>query len=483
MQTIKDYNYPHIGKGEWLLLLIYLLAIIVGSSFHEAWRDELQTLMVIRSAHSLHDLFFLTRYDGHPSLWVLLLYLFKPFAETVYGARIIHLVLAASSAFILLRFSPFRLLQKALILCGYFFLFEYVFIVRNYAIGVFFLFLVCVLFPKRNRPLYSALIAIALCGMMLSNLYAFFLATAIGLWMFMLQARKGHAFFISYLILLAGVITLYFDIQPPDDYGYAREWRQYWNCEEFMISLSRMGQIMIPVPPVKPLYWNFTLLPDNLLPYSGILFFLLSAGILAFTTSSRIFISLLFLIVLSFSYIKFAGILRHNGHLWLGVLSMMWIQLQDQELRKKGKEISIKFFNILLLIHAFAGLLVFYLDVSYPFSRSRESADFIRKNYPHHLVLGHRDVGASSVCAWSDTLFYYPQSDRFGSFIWFTGDRNREINGTTELIHKGDSISRSSKKPVIYLLTSPVHEPGLREVARFEPAAENLEQYYLYTRR
>lgn len=472
-----------MGRAGWLMLLVYLLLIAVGSSFHEAWRDELQTLMVIRSAQSLNDLFFLTRYDGHPSLWVLLLYLCKPFSTAVAGARIIHLILAGSSAFLLIRYSPFKATQKALILCGYYLLFEYVFIVRNYALGVFFLFLVCALFPKRNQPRYTLLIALALCGMMLSNLYAFFLAFALSVWLFLLQADKrlwNRSFVFSYLILITGSLTLFLDIQPPADYGYAREWRLNWDLKEFMVSLSRIGQVMLPVPPFTPHYWNFTIVPDLLLPYTGILFFLISVGILAFTASSRIFIVILFAAVFSFSYIKFAGILRHNGHLWLGILSMMWIQLQDEDMRSKTKSTTHKLFTALLILHATAGLMVLILEIRYPFSRSHEAADFIHKHYPHHVIIAHRDVGTSSVCAWTDTLFYYPQSDHFGSFIWFNSERNREITGSTYLIKKGDSISHACHQPVIYLLTTPVNDSLLREVNRFEPAAENLEQYYLY---
>jgi hypothetical protein len=486
MQIIKDYNPPHMGKGEWLLFLIYLLAIAVGSSFHEAWRDELQTLMVIRQAHSLDDLFSLTRYDGHPSLWVLLLYLFKPLSEAVEGARLIHLALAAGSAFLLLRYSPFTLLQKALILSGYFLLYEYVFIVRNYAPGVFCFFLVCCLFPKRNKPFFFVLIALALTGMMLSNLYAFLLAMAVSVWLLLLQLQNRQwqwSFLTGYLILAAGAIAFILDIQPPDDYGYARDWRQYWDKKEFLISLSRIGQVMIPIPPLQPLYWNFTIISDTLLPYTGFLFLVLSVVILAFTPSSRVFIALLFIAVLSFSYIKFAGILRHNGHLWLGILGMMWIQLQDERMRLKCTRVSQIVFNGLLILHTIAGLSVIALDIHYPFSRSREAAEFIRTHYTHHLVLGHRDVGASSVCAWSDTLFYYPQSDQFGSFIWFTSQRNREINSSAELIRKGDSLCIAAQQPVIFLLTFPVNDTLLHEVARFEPAAENQEQYYIYLRR
>jgi len=126
---------------RWIALLCYCAILGCLLSRHVSWRDEVQAYQIAAYNDSISSLFHTLRYEGHPGLWYLLLrglnVLFHS-PDVLLGA---HWLLASLNAFLILWFCPIPLTQRIFCCFGYFMLFEYGVICRNYAMGALLAFL------------------------------------------------------------------------------------------------------------------------------------------------------------------------------------------------------------------------------------------------------------------------------------------------------------------------------------------------------
>jgi hypothetical protein len=480
------------AKTRWIIFLAFVAAISFLSFFHEYWRDEMQSYMLVKNSHSFAALFYNSRYEGHPSLWFILLYGLKIFGGGLLPVKILHLAIASLTAWLILRYSPFRTLQKILLLAGYFFFYEYVFIARNYALGLLFVMAFCSLYPQRKSPKYFTLLALSIVGMMLSNFYSFF----IGFSCLILLASE-HVFYKTagsnfwkllpgYVLMIAGMVLFILDTTPPKDYGYASGWNTTWQSENFIAVLARLYEVFIPVPQPGLHFWNSSLISDiNLQAILGVV---IIGVILTIFSKNRLafwFMALNMIMLLGFSYGKFNGYLRHNGHLYIAFIAMLWLQQYlPQKNRGRNKAAAVLLY-IILSVQVVAAIIAVSCEVLYPFSQAKNAADFIKKKYPNSLVVAHHDSGSSTVCAYLDAPFYYPLSDRFGTYLIWDNKRNAHVTKTSFIIHKGDSLKTLYQKEILYLSTYPIDSAGdygLLLQKSFTPSVEPVESYYIYTK-
>ena len=122
---------------------------------HEMWRDEIQAWLLARDSASFFELFAHLKYEGHPGLWHLCLMPLSRITASPVIMQVFHLFIAGVTVYLFARYAPFNWLQKFLFCFGYFVLYEYAVIARNYALGLLLLILFCVLFRERyKRPLW-----------------------------------------------------------------------------------------------------------------------------------------------------------------------------------------------------------------------------------------------------------------------------------------------------------------------------------------
>jgi len=317
--------------AERVLFLLFLVVAATVSACHEFWRDELQAWMIVRDSASMADLLHNSRYEGHPSLWFLLLFGLKQIAPGLAAMKVLHLAIAAAGAWLILRFSPFSLLRRALLVFGYFFLYEYTVIVRNYAVGVLCVLAACALFPRRASRGAFLLIALAVAGMMLSNLYSFFLGLAFALLLFADEWCRPGRFdprrLPGYAVMAAGALLFLVDTQPPADYGYWPTWRTGLAIRPLAELFARAGYVFFPVPSPELHFWNTVFYPNAWLQ-AAVGIGMVAAAVRFFPRKplSRWFLGFVAAELLLFSYVKFPGSFRHNGHLFIAFVAMCWIE-------------------------------------------------------------------------------------------------------------------------------------------------------------
>ena len=107
-------------------LLFVLLAVYntIRLFRHVMWRDELQAFMVAAASNTPLDLFAKLKYEGHPGLWHLLLWVITRFTTDPVAMQVLHLVIALGVWVLVWRLSPFRPVGKLLLLLSYYLFWE-----------------------------------------------------------------------------------------------------------------------------------------------------------------------------------------------------------------------------------------------------------------------------------------------------------------------------------------------------------------------
>ena len=175
-----------LNERKFVLYMLssYFLLALVNILNHEIWFDEIQSWLIARDSTSLSNLFYNLRYDGHPPLWYVSMFLISRVTHNPITMQILHLVIAVFSVYVLLRYALFTRVQKILIVFGYFFLYEYSAISRNYAYGILFLFLFCAFYRPGIAKNYILLVVI-LFFLSMANIYSFLITSALACMMFL----------------------------------------------------------------------------------------------------------------------------------------------------------------------------------------------------------------------------------------------------------------------------------------------------------
>src|SRR5580692_5270522 len=194
-----------MNKPALLVLIAYGLVSAVGLHYHELFLDEAHHFLVSRDSSSLSDFYNNLRYDGHPRLWGALLFLITHFiTPDPVGMQVLQWLFAMAGAYVLLRYGPFSLWMKVLILAGYYFLFEYNVLSRNYAIGIWMLWLCCHLVrePEKNAWWVGVLI------LFMCSAHLFFAFASMGLFLLLGADWWGRRWRVGRLM----VVTIFFAV-------------------------------------------------------------------------------------------------------------------------------------------------------------------------------------------------------------------------------------------------------------------------------
>ena len=155
---------------------IFIFAVITFliMFIHVPFWDETHAFEIARL--KISEIFYLTRIEGHPILWYLII---KPFSNLKlypYSMYIINWLFCIGAIYALWKKAPFSPIAKTLITFSVPFLFYFGPIARNYSVGLLFLFLICAYHKKRFKHpyLYSIFIVLAANTSILVMIGAFY---------------------------------------------------------------------------------------------------------------------------------------------------------------------------------------------------------------------------------------------------------------------------------------------------------------------
>ncbi|TAL59402.1 MAG: tetratricopeptide repeat protein [Bacteroidetes bacterium] len=503
----------------FLALFFYSVAGIIGMAYHEMWRDELEPWLIASESKSLSDFFNNMKMGSNPYVWYLMLHFLSNITLSPVIVQVAHLTVAVGAVYLVLRFSPFTLLQKFFLCFGYYLVYEYGIISRGYALTVFFIFLFCVLYKKY----WASGIPLAIVIFFLANATGGFGAIlSIAFMMFLMtnyffnemsdskKKQKIKYFGWTLLLIALSIRVAIKSISPPEDSVYANFWFKQFDSARVYQILHRVWAGYIPVPDLSTInFWNTNLIGTTAAEGMAKLFLTLSSlffilyGTLLF--SKKISTLIFFLAgtfgVLLFSYLNGAIFIingtRYNGFMFLVFIVSYWLMSYFPEKRKSSvliltalrAKLNIdKYTNAYVLFlcvaNTIAGVIAYSKDISRDFSSVERTGKYIvQNNLQTHAMAGFVDYAVSPISAYTRKPIYYPERDTTSTFpIWtmrnYTTDNNQIINRLlTYIARQNDTVLVALN---FDLNTSMIGDVHFKHLASFKESIVLDENYSLF---
>ena len=510
----KDKHYA-LG-----LTFLFLAVGAFTASHHEMWRDEIQAWLLARDSTSLFNLFANLKYEGHPGLWHLCLMPLSRITHSPVMMQMLHLLITGVTVYLFVRYAPFNWFQKLLFCFGYFVLYEYAIVARNYALGLLLITVFCVLFKERyKRFIWVGCVLFLLAH---TSVHALIVAIAVGIalcceYFFGGRFLKSlsqeveaiedkRPIWIGFALIGVGILTAVLQLNPPPDTGFAVAWNFNFETKRVNDIVKLISRAYLPV--TRPVFgfWGSNLLttyPFFVLIQVSLCYFLMLFSLLLF--HKRPTALLIYLIstfgLLTFFYVKYHGSIRHHGFLFLAFLMCCWIY-RDSPVIKLGKAeqqdtdsaidrvlnmVATVLVTLLLICHAIGGITAVRMEHRHIFSYGKLTAEYIKSQGMQDLpMVGDIDYAVSTVVGYLEKprQVYYPRGSRLGSFVRWDKARTHDAPDTL-VIEAAKTLSVEKNKEVLIILNRALgaelrQQHYLTSVAKFTGSVVGDEGFHLY---
>ena len=413
----------------WATFFLYIFLSGYTMAHHELWADEIHSWNIAKASAGLPDLISNIRYEGHPPVWYVIIWSISKFTHDVNYIQAAQLIIASLAVFLVLFFSSFPLITRILIPFGYFFLFEYGVLSRNYAIGVLFALCICLILHKNFRGkliLYYSLL------FLLSNTHLIALLLAFSLHVYFLlltleQKKKTSTIFLHILFgALVLLPSLYFILPPSDSQLNTGFWLSKLDIKLVVNLIQPPLRAFVPIPAWWNYnFWNTQFLLELQSKYPIVKIITVSALIVL---PAMIFMVLkdnkksllLFLTNLLVSLIVCVFFLlaaqRYAGFIFLGFIASYWLYCIETPVSRKINQLV----NILLLVQLTGGFFAVTQDIRFPFSNAYRVKELL-KEVPTNEKIVTDYWALNALAAFTDKPYYVLEMHREMSFLmWDT---------------------------------------------------------------
>jgi hypothetical protein len=508
---------PRLSHSKTLpILAVFVIVSAIGLYYHELFLDEVQHFLIGRDSDSLLSMYWNMRYDGHPRLWNACLYLITHFiTPDPAGMQVFHLLLTSLAAYMLLRYAPFTLLTKLLILSGYYFLFEYNVLSRNYGPGICLLFAALVLLQRMDKqPADRNLLYLGGLVLLMCNMHLFFTFASIGIFLSLVPEYyaggrwKERNFLIFSGMVLLGVVAAVIQLQTPAEDNFFQFGTTRWLHEQnFFFSARGLVKGWLPLPQSSGgHFWNSYWLNEERVPFWG--WFLLFIGLLVFpglllkdSRKALIFYYASLMPLLFFFVVTNFTASRYFGMVFIYFLAAAWMK---GGIASAAAPLKMAVY-VLLCLHAVIGVYALSDDILHPFSESRNAAAYLAgRGSADQRMAVDGCIAGPMLSAYLGKKVYYLDIDQVGSFLtwkrsWFPEQRRSiqdEIKAASYIRDWKDFILVSNRKMTTDSLPCPdcthAYTDGkktypdrnkyyrLKPLAQFENSIVAWEVYYIY---
>jgi hypothetical protein len=438
-------------------LLVLQSALILT---HSAWLDEWQALQIALQSPSLSALLQNLHYEGHPSLWYVVLRSVALVVPYLWVLAIAQLVVAVTMQALILSRAPFGRLERLLIGGSLFILFEFGTLSRSLGLGAL---LTIAFFAARDRRVaWTTLI-------LLPNVDIFFgMLSIVGL---ALTIREGRFSICGACLWLISSLFAAWTVIPPPDIQPALDLPPL--PIGVIRTLSDFSALLIPFQTVdNRVQWGGGV-PWGIGPLTGILFILFAMRQLRDSRlHTWVFAGFLSAMVALTLFIYPLG-LRHLTLIPLLLILLKWREVPS------GAELD-NLFRLWLVVIALGGTGAVAISINRPFDQSPRVARFIRSNHleDKHWV-SFPDSMASGAAGLLDREFHTLRKGCTQSFLrWDFRDR---IEQAKQLDYALKQVAGVYGR--FYLISSYDLDSRItlrfRQIAHF-PEGYDGRAYYLY---
>lgn len=452
---------------------VYFAVAAFNLSSHVLWRDELRIWQWALLSPTFAEMRANMQFEGAPWLWYGSIWLIARATTNVFAMQLFHGVIAAGTIFLFTWRAPFGRGVKLLFPLGYFTLFEYATITRNYALVLFFtLAAAAIISLPRRRPLLLAgvLFLLSQTNIWGAGVAGVMCAAALLEWT-LLQPREARMPWLQAALLggvvVGGGVLCYWSSLPGPGASFIHFWGDH---ETFDRRLGKtVGSIWrgyVPIPRFTRTYWNTNILDDyvELRCACAAVLFLTMVIVLLRKPAALAPLLLGSMGLMGFTLLRFVGAVRHDGLYFVLLIAAFWLSCTttsveipwprlarlNARLQPYGGTLLIA----LLSIQAAAGLGATIADHMLPFSAGKEVAEFVRRELPEHAILvGYDDYESVTMGFYAGRRVHSVQA-KIDSVLFTQDDRVRRLGGASVLIEGVEQLLRHNPHDLIVFLSS-----------------------------
>ena len=415
---------------NFILLFFYCGFIAFVLSRHELWGDEIHSWNIVKGSHTFSELFQNIKYEGHPPFWYLYLFCFTSFSHSLACLKIAHFVFVLLTASLLLFASPFTRLEKVLILCGYYFSFEYGILARNYMPAVFFAACAIVVFQSSSRyriPVYYVLLVLTSNVHLLGLLLAASVHVGFCYDVFLKKGKTKRHIIAGILVLLP---ALYFILPPSDSQLNIQFWMDQWEISRLYSFAAACVRSMFPLTDFSNPHWwntNFFLAKKDMLSqslaifiFATLLFSMLTA--LRKNKTAMLVLCSNLLLTFLFSLVFPLTSSRYAGFIFTGFILSAWIanRVSEDQFRKN-------IFIFFLILQLPAGIYAVAQESEKKFSCSSSVVE-MKKLIPRPALVTSDYWCLNNLSAFLDTSVFCIELDTSASYLIWNSKLKSVVN-------------------------------------------------------
>lgn len=389
------------ARKAWLLrgACALLFAVNAARLFrHALWRDEVQAWVIAHVTATPWGLFHNLRYEGHPGLWYLLLWIASRFTTDPAAMQFVQFAIAAGFWYLVYRYAPFSAIEKLLLLLSYFLFWEYFVLSREYGLMVLFGFGYIALRARAPERVVAPWVVLAL----LANTDVFGAIWSIGLAATLALAQiaatrtllRGTA--IGGLVYLGGFALAVATMMPAADGNFRVPIEVFYAMRAAVVIDNTVTDAFVPISgnllthPARAFSGNADYFWNPRFDYVGgmawmeiVLIAIIAAAVLACGVMARKrsiaviepigAVIATFVGSITFSYIWQTSASRHAGVLFLALTGALWL------LRARQGGTAPRWWIALLAVNALGGLITLQSEFR-PFSQAEATAVWLKQN-------------------------------------------------------------------------------------------------------
>jgi len=428
------------------VLFAVLLAFVTYK--HEMYLDEAQAWLIARGSPNFLELLHHLRYEGHPALWYLLIYLPSHLSSNMAWMQGINYVLSLGIAWLVLSERRLPLVMRVSIVFSVSVLFYMGVVARSYMLAGVLLIAAarCLLAERRRNWLAITLLALAINAHFLAIpvvvgifVWLYWLAPTAS-WSVAVGKLKERSFWISAAILGVAFAACYFTLRPaPDIYtpqydvigpltpGYLvagiGRISPYFEPSAFSGFVASAQQVLTP--------WMH---PSLMVALLTIGLWLLGVSALSARRSRWFMISVSLLWTAAVCATVHLPMPLHATLLFVGyVIALMMNQPDGRDRPWLRPQLSQLVLVILLSMQMLACVQAIVEECLYPFSGAKPTAEWLeRTGLTKRPLVINPDLAAPAILAYTGIeSAYFPTCRCQGSFVAFR--RGRDLSAEVTL--------------------------------------------------
>jgi hypothetical protein len=479
--------------------LPFLLLYWIDIAHHTMFFDEVNAWAMSAASPNLKTLFHYVHFEGHPWSWYFLLWFPSRLTHDPVAMKWLVAPIATASIVVLGMLSPFNLAQRALLLSGFFFAWEYTVMCRMYSVMLLLALLYTVRRSRRPAGVIGCCILLGamansdMMGMLLSGaLLIEYVYSSYQDKSLRLNRSRWLTGIVVYVALVAlSIVTLW----PARDISWTSSGplgSGFFDWHEWLHAFGNM--IAGPWWTINPYFpdhfwlttvevnpWLYALVPFVLFGYW--MTFRKDKNLLLLMGSTLV-------IGILFADLVYAGSPRHWGIAVVAMVVGLWLRsAQQKEKNGVARPWSIWTYG-LLAISTLAGSFAIAGSWMHPFSRAREAAKWLRDNEgPSVMPLGMPDTSFASLAEELQRPVYFVECDCIDTFKLFSKNReNYDESELPRLLQRASVTLRTKKMLFVFYRPFDDDDLGLLKrasiqtqlVTSFSDADTVLEDYYFY---